>query len=343
MQYKIKQYYLEIKKYLRDRSMRGSKVGLIFWRILNILNEQINPGRITFYVRNEISYKEFLKKITDENYNFVLLRYPNLKIKLSHFTPKRSDLDILISDEDYYRLIKRTELITRNPFQGKLILHIKTPTGEIFNTRAYEMPDFPIHLSTVSISSRVKDSNQIFRPSPYFLFLINLIHLIYHKSLTIEDFSNKKYYIVDETRKINDDLKILRKFTTLEVLGYLEDGWVIYLDDDDRFTSKDVVENIVNEINKVDEDTLIYWRMVYSNGRHLPLDMSKNKKPILGGIGGSCFTFNVKYKHLALWDGWKCSDYRVINKLHNNIPKKHWVPKNFIFVPSAGLGNRKDL
>jgi glycosyltransferase involved in cell wall biosynthesis len=128
-----------------------------------------------------------------------------------------------------------------------------------------------------------------------------------------------------------------------EVLGYLEDGWVIYLDDDDRFTSKDVVENIVNEINKVDEDTLIYWRMVYSNGRHLPLDMSKNKKPILGGIGGSCFTFNVKYKHLALWDGWKCSDYRVINKLHNNIPKKHWVPKNFIFVPSAGLGNRKDL
>ena len=83
--------------------------------------------------------------------------------------------------------------------------------------------------------------------------------------------------------------------------------------------------------------------MVYHGGRFLPLDMSKGKNPILGGIGGSCFTFNVKYKHLSLWDGWKCSDYRVISKLHNNIPKKHWIPKNFIFVPMQGMGNRKDL
>ena len=83
--------------------------------------------------------------------------------------------------------------------------------------------------------------------------------------------------------------------------------------------------------------------MVYSGGKVLPLDMSKNKKPILGGIGGSCFTFNVKYKPYAIWDGWKCSDFRVINKLHNIIPKKVWIPKNFIYVPSAGLGNRKDI
>jgi glycosyltransferase involved in cell wall biosynthesis len=128
-----------------------------------------------------------------------------------------------------------------------------------------------------------------------------------------------------------------------EILDYLVEGWVIYLDDDDRFTTNNVVENIANVISQNDDDTLIYWRMVYSNGRFLPLDMSKNKKPILGGIGGSCFTFNVKYKSHAIWDGWKCSDFRVINKLHNIIPKKVWVPKNFIYVPSAGLGNRKDI
>jgi hypothetical protein len=62
MIHKIKQYYLEIKKYLRDKSMRGSKVGITFWRILNILNEQMNPRRITFHIHNEISYKELLKK-----------------------------------------------------------------------------------------------------------------------------------------------------------------------------------------------------------------------------------------------------------------------------------------
>lgn len=160
-----------------------------------------------------------------------------------------------------------------------------------------------------------------------------------------------KYIIVDREKIIKNDKSVNpntgryspHNLYFNEVLGYLKEGWVLYLDDDDRFTGNDVVENIVNEINKVDEDTLIYWRMVYSNGRYLPLDMSKGKNPLLGGIGGSCFTFNVKYKDLAIWDGWKCSDYRVISKLHNNIPKKHWVPKNFIFVPSAGLGNKIDI
>ena len=128
-----------------------------------------------------------------------------------------------------------------------------------------------------------------------------------------------------------------------EMIKLVNDGWVIYLDDDDRFVDNTCVQQIVDQINKSDEDTLIYWRMVYSNGRFLTLDMSKGKNPILGGIGGSCFTFNVKYKHLALWDGWKCSDYRVINKLHNIIPKKVWYPKNLVFIPSSGMGNRKDL
>jgi glycosyltransferase involved in cell wall biosynthesis len=128
-----------------------------------------------------------------------------------------------------------------------------------------------------------------------------------------------------------------------EMIKLVDDGWVMYLDDDDRFVDNTCVQQIVDLINKSDEDTLIYWRMVYSNGRYLPLDMSNNKKPILGGIGSPCFTFNVKYKSHILWDGWKCGDFRVIDKLHNTIPKKMWLPKNLVFIPSSGFGDKKDI
>jgi hypothetical protein len=128
-----------------------------------------------------------------------------------------------------------------------------------------------------------------------------------------------------------------------EMIKKVELGWVIYLDDDDRFVDNTSVEQIVNLINKSDEDTIIYWRMVYGNGHFLPLDMSNNQKPKIGGIGSPCFTFNVKYNEKIKWDGWKCGDFRVIETLHKIIPKKVWYPKNLVFIPSAGFGDRKDI
>lgn len=128
-----------------------------------------------------------------------------------------------------------------------------------------------------------------------------------------------------------------------EMIKSVNEGWVIYLDDDDRFTTLSTVEEIANIITQNDEDSLIYWRMIYSNGSVLPIDMSNNKAPVIGGIGGSCFTFNAKYRDLAIWDSWKCADFRLIKKLHNSIPKKVWVPKSFIYVPMQGMGKKLDI
>lgn len=128
-----------------------------------------------------------------------------------------------------------------------------------------------------------------------------------------------------------------------EVTKFITEGWILYLDDDDRFVDETCLEQIADLIQQTDEDTLIYWRMVYSTGNYLPLDMSDGKAPTLGGIGGSCFIFHSKYKDRAIWDGWKCADYRLITKLHNLIPKKKWYPKNLIYVPSAGEGRKIDL
>jgi hypothetical protein len=128
-----------------------------------------------------------------------------------------------------------------------------------------------------------------------------------------------------------------------EMIKLVDEGWIIYLDDDDRFVDNTCLQQVVDLIKNADEDTIIYWRLVYSNGKYLPIDMSEGKKPILTGIGSPCFTFNVKYKEHAIWDGWKCADFRLISKLHNIIPKKIWYPKNIIYIHSSGFGNRIDI
>jgi hypothetical protein len=167
----------------------------------------------------------------------------------------------------------------------------------------------------------------------------------------IEENGITNYLLVNKEELIENDKSIDPKTGRYsphnlyfnEMIKLVESGWIIYLDDDDKFIDNTCVEQIVNIINNNDDDTIIYWRMLYGNGNFLPKDMSNNAKPILGGIGSPCFTFNIKYGKDILWDGWKCGDFRVIETLHKIIPKKVWYPKNLIYIPSAGFGDRKDI
>lgn len=128
-----------------------------------------------------------------------------------------------------------------------------------------------------------------------------------------------------------------------EMHKLISDGWIIYLDDDDVFYSEESVSKVVEVINDVDDDTMIFFKMMYSNGQELPEIVNASNPPKLYEIGGSCFTFHSKYLNLATWDTWKCSDFRVINKLYNSIPKYFWFPEKIVYVPSIGLGQKKDI
>ena len=123
----------------------------------------------------------------------------------------------------------------------------------------------------------------------------------------------------------------------------ISDGWVIYLDDDDTFAHPMVIEQIVNEINKIDEDTLIIWRFKLGTSLLLPMELSDEIPPSIGKIGGSCIAFNIKYKDYAVWDSWKCSDFRVIDRLFKNIPKYVFIKKTYVLAPIPGSGDKIDL
>ena len=128
-----------------------------------------------------------------------------------------------------------------------------------------------------------------------------------------------------------------------EMIKIIDEGWVIYLDDDDRFTDKYCVEKIVNTINNSDDDTLIFWQFKLGNNLILPPIINDNNPPQLYKIGGGAITFNIKHKKHATWDAWKCSDYRVINNLYNNLNKVKFINEVLVLAPKPGSGNKVDI
>jgi hypothetical protein len=130
-----------------------------------------------------------------------------------------------------------------------------------------------------------------------------------------------------------------------ELLSHIEDGWILFLDDDDHLLHNKVIKEIVSEINKADEDTLFIWQMRYPNGKVLPTKKHFQTEHVeFNHIGSPCFIFHSKYKEHAQWDHWKASDYRVINKLCEVIPKKKWIEKVYIQINNYGdYGKRNDI
>tara|TARA_R110000868_G_scaffold19400_7_gene83601 strand:+ start:12419 stop:13069 length:651 start_codon:yes stop_codon:yes gene_type:complete len=128
-----------------------------------------------------------------------------------------------------------------------------------------------------------------------------------------------------------------------ELLDAVEDGYILFLDDDDMLLDETVIEEIVGNI--VDEDTMLVWQMRYPDGRVLPNRNHFNIKiSTLGGIGSPCFLFHSKWKDETRWDAYKCGDFRFLDKLYRKIPKNKWIQKPFIQLNNdGGFGKKIDI
>jgi hypothetical protein len=163
----------------------------------------------------------------------------------------------------------------------------------------------------------------------------------------IEEMGITDYTLIDkevisnlETEPVRRSRKMIHNLYLNILNEKVTDGWIVYLDDDDCFFEKTSVQKIVDQINTVDDDTLVVWRMRYSSGRTLPFQWGDMRS---GKIGGSCIGFHSKYSKDAIWDSWSASDFRVIEKLTKSIPKISWLWKPIIYISSAGLGKRNDI
>jgi len=104
---------------------------------------------------------------------------------------------------------------------------------------------------------------------------------------------------------------------------HVKEGWVMYLDDDDRFATADALKIIENQLH--DEDEVLLWQ-VRINGVSKKVLVPSNElfgKVIAGNISTIGFIFHSK--HLPVeWGSWNFGDFRVISKLVEKLKAK-WI------------------
>ncbi|MDO5970565.1 hypothetical protein Q4Q35_12180 [Flavivirga aquimarina] len=191
-----------------------------------------------------------------------------------------------------------------------------------------------------------------------------------HQSIVNQTYKNVKHFVSYENEKdldyINsyDLVKVKVSKTSSEVLvnannepfapynlfcndllDEVENGWILFLDDDDNFFHNKVLEELAIKIVKADEDTLFIWQMRYPSGKVLPLSKHfKNEEIEINHIGSPCIAFHSKYKDSVRWDSWKRSDFRFINKLFNKLAKKVWIKEVYIQINNHGdFGRKNDI
>lgn len=119
------------------------------------------------------------------------------------------------------------------------------------------------------------------------------------------------------------------------------DGWIIILDDDDYLADNTVLQKVANLV-KSNTDMLL-WQMKYPNGGLLPSLQELGKPPRLARIGMPCFAIHSGVAKTIKFDGWKCGDFRFIQRAWAKTVDKRVVREALVYLGSVGLGQRNDI
>jgi hypothetical protein len=122
----------------------------------------------------------------------------------------------------------------------------------------------------------------------------------------------------------------------------VQDGWIMYLDDDDAFEHENALQTIVDSIESVND--LIMWRIQLNNGVILPSDENFGKAPVPRGISGITFMAHSIHVKKTTFGLYRWGDYRVIKALYDKL--------NHVFINECltkmqngecGMGKANDI
>lgn len=126
-----------------------------------------------------------------------------------------------------------------------------------------------------------------------------------------------------------------------EMYKLCKPGLIIFLDDDDKFSVNDALQNIVDKYKQGSE--YILWKVRNKRAIH-PSSENFGKQPVCCDICGIGIAFDAKYKGLAEWEPYKRGDFRIADKLYKFIDKKAWI--NAVFTETQnghGFGKKLDI
>lgn len=180
----------------------------------------------------------------------------------------------------------------------------------------------------------------------------NIRHLVSIDNLNDEEYvksHNVEYFFMDKEAISKEpdipDPKTGNRFIYNLYLNHLikevKEGWVFILDDDDYFADNNCVQKMVNAIKNTTD--LILWQMKYPNGQTLPSLQELGMPPKLARISSQCFIVHSGIAKTIRWDGWKCGDFRFVQKAYAKTGEKRVIREVLVNLGGAGLGMKKDI
>ena len=94
------------------------------------------------------------------------------------------------------------------------------------------------------------------------------------------------------------------------LMDKVDDGWIMFLDDDDKFTHLDSLKIINNKLNNIND--ILFWQVNINGKLIIPSDINNIKKFSISSIG---FCFHSKFKDLSRWESIICGDFHFITSL----------------------------
>jgi glycosyltransferase involved in cell wall biosynthesis len=249
------------------------------------------------------------------------------------------------------RHIKR--LPTRTGNKGTVIQNSK-PKQEVVEQNKIVIKKIETPTPTINILTRTSN-----RPNSFKRCVESVKNQTYKKIrhiVSIDDVKDEEYvkslgveYIFIDKDKVSSEIDIPDPKTGKRfifnlyfniLINKVEDGWILFLDDDDYLADNNAVQKMVNQIkNNTD---LILWQMRYPNGMTLPSIQELGLPPKIARIGAPCFMVHQSIAKGIRWDGWKCGDFRFIQKVWAATTKKQIVKESLIHLGGVGLGLRND-
>jgi glycosyltransferase involved in cell wall biosynthesis len=121
----------------------------------------------------------------------------------------------------------------------------------------------------------------------------------------------------------------------------VNDGYVIYLDDDDSLYDSNSLLKLANSIKS--NDDFVMWRVKFPN-RLVPSENNFGKSPVLKDVSGIGYSFHIKNKEM--WEPYKRGDYRVAKKIYDKISNKIFLNEIITKLQREvedGMGTKDDL
>lgn len=126
-----------------------------------------------------------------------------------------------------------------------------------------------------------------------------------------------------------------------DLLTRVKEGYIIFLDDDDKF----YYDNALETINKylISKNDIVFWKFSLSNKLIYPKDINNIK---LGEIANSTYCFHSKFKNSSKWETSQEGDFKYINgilkKKKNKLINRIFLDFNFtgtIWFDKNKVGN----